>query len=851
MVLKVNFQSKIFTNQILYLDLVDKINSNFSNFTSTQINCLHGMGIQCIFDEKLLHFCNHNLNKSIQKFEFHLILKEYQTSLLNLQRKNKYNVIVVGEHIMSQNECNESDFYIIIFDYTLLLIPSSDFSSLFSYFEINSESIFYCTSEDVKNKIDQSGKQRNHFHFSEEKDRLLIEKISTSFLSNFELDFSNIDPEITQAIKFTWEIIQKSVSFFMIKIGFLNAKYDRNIHFSDYLKSGIEDKNDEFIELNLYNRGSSSSIYLVYLIKREEICLMKMFLKTSEEDKLFQREHENYLNIKHPLHSRYFGTTEYLSYKCLLIEYLEGRTLNEIDFANESTKNIMKIIFEIMIILAYLHHHGYIYRDLKPNNIIVDKNSTIYLIDFDRMIKSSSINSNQNITDNFSEAYIAPEILNGESFSYKSDIYSLGKVIEFIFSNVCSHKFIKIQQMFLKCISSKEEGRPSIYQLINTFYFDFFSVEFGIDDLNAKFNFESDIFTFYLFIIAEYQNANKQIRLEFINQYDYILYKDKSNNNHCLKTDYPRKYKKDSQCIQQDIRNAIHYYTLAANLNDSNAQYYLGVIYSNGEYITKDMNKAINYFILAANQNHPKAQYNLGNIKKGIYLITLSAMNRYKPANFLVGYFYHRGMYVKRDIDKAIHYYKEASSFNNQYAKNNLGILFKNGYKDEVVKKVGLSIEYFKEAIRQKDDEVSMYNLAHLYFYEDPIKDSIDKSIELLIHSIEKGFQQSKELLCLALLKKHNFNLDMIKEEIERISKGNKVLSFEVCIIINISGLFESKYFEARYEYNRNIDFLYSNELKPCISKVIDNSENITNSIPSPQIPKISKMFYEGFGFEI
>ena len=207
--------------------------------------------IQCIFDEKLLHFCNRNLNKSIQKFEFHLILKEYQTSLLNLQRKNKYNVIVVGEHIISHNECNVSDFYIIIFDYTLLLIPSSDFPSLFSYFEINSESIFYCTSEDVKNKIDQSGKQRNHFHFSEEKDRLLIEKISTSFLSNFELDFSNIDPEITQAIKFTWEIIQKSVSFFMIKIGFLNAKYDRNIHFSDYLKSGIEDKNDEFIELNL------------------------------------------------------------------------------------------------------------------------------------------------------------------------------------------------------------------------------------------------------------------------------------------------------------------------------------------------------------------------------------------------------------------------------------------------------------------------------------------------------------------------------------------------------------------------------------------------------------------------
>ncbi|KAK8871531.1 hypothetical protein M9Y10_007261 [Tritrichomonas musculus] len=203
---------------------------------------------------------------------------------------------------------------------------------------------------------------------------------------------------------------------------------------------------------------------------------------------------------------------------------------------------------------------------------------------------------------------------------------------------------------------------------------------------------------------------------------------------------------------------------------------------------------------------------------------------------------------MKRDINKAIHYYKEASSFNNQYAKNNLGILFKNGYKDEVVKNLGLSIEYFKEAICQKDDKVSMYNLAHLYFYEDPIKDSIDKSIELLIHSIEKGFQQSKVLLCLALLKKHNFHLDMIKAEIEPISKE---LSFEICTIIWNSGLLESIYFEALYNYNQNIDFLYSNDFRPYITNEINDSEIIINSGPDPQIPNISKLFYEGFGFEI
>lgn len=37
---------------------------------------------------------------------------------------------------------------------------------------------------------------------------------------------------------------------------------------------------------------------------------------------------------------------------------MEGRTV-KIDFTKESKKDFLKIIFEIMIILAYLHHYGF------------------------------------------------------------------------------------------------------------------------------------------------------------------------------------------------------------------------------------------------------------------------------------------------------------------------------------------------------------------------------------------------------------------------------------------------------------------------------------------------------------
>ena len=50
------------------------------------------------------------------------------------------------------------------------------------------------------------------------------------------------------------------------------------------------------------------------------------------------------------------------------------------------------------------------------------------------------------------------------------------------------------------------------------------------------------------------------------------------------------------------------------------------------EYIKWDINKAIHYFTLAANQNNPEAQFNLG-------------------------FIYYEGKYIKRDINKSIHYY--------------------------------------------------------------------------------------------------------------------------------------------------------------------------------------------------
>ena len=83
---------------------------------------------------------------------------------------------------------------------------------------------------------------------------------------------------------------------------------------------------------------------------------------------------------------------------------------------------------------------------------------------------------------------------------------------------------------------------------------------------------------------------------------------------------------------------------MAIKLNDSNAYNNLGVIYEKGIYVPRDIAKAIYYFSVAADLNDINSLYNLGNL-------------------------YYQGRYIKQDINKAIFYFPSAAEKNDSDAQ--------------------------------------------------------------------------------------------------------------------------------------------------------------------------------------
>jgi serine/threonine protein kinase len=145
-------------------------------------------------------------------------------------------------------------------------------------------------------------------------------------------------------------------------------------------------------------------------------------------ERRFVRELVLARQVSHPNVVRIHDLGEDGSLRFLTMDYVEGRSLQEIlrEDGPLPAERAVEVAREIAEGLGAAHREGVIHRDLKPANVLVGEDGRSYVSDFGvaRSLTGSGLTRDGSILGTLS--YLAPEQAQGEDVDARSDLYALG-----------------------------------------------------------------------------------------------------------------------------------------------------------------------------------------------------------------------------------------------------------------------------------------------------------------------------------------------------------------------------------------------------------------------------------------
>ncbi|KAJ2706809.1 hypothetical protein FB645_001257 [Coemansia sp. IMI 203386] len=197
-------------------------------------------------------------------------------------------------------------------------------------------------------------------------------------------------------------------------------------------KASVED----FSVLKLIGKGGYGKVYLVQHKLTHRYYAMKVLRKASI---LLQRRQITFTmtersilsEVQHPFIVKLYYAFQSNSKLYLIMEYVAGGELFT-HMANERIFSEDQAVFyaaQLVLALSHLHKLGIVFRDIKPENCLLDKHGHLVLTDFG-LSKTALGEDGRTNTFCGTPAYMAPEVLDSSTdYEFSVDWWSLGILI--------------------------------------------------------------------------------------------------------------------------------------------------------------------------------------------------------------------------------------------------------------------------------------------------------------------------------------------------------------------------------------------------------------------------------------
>ena len=146
----------------------------------------------------------------------------------------------------------------------------------------------------------------------------------------------------------------------------------------------------------------------------------------------FVREARAAASVSHPNVVRLYDFGQDPDTVYIAMQYVQGQTLRDQlrRFPGGMPEaDVIKVISPVLRGLSAIHGAGIVHRDVKPDNVLIDRDGEVLITDFGIALLADSPRLTGTDTTFGTAAYMAPEQGRGESVTAATDIYATGVVL--------------------------------------------------------------------------------------------------------------------------------------------------------------------------------------------------------------------------------------------------------------------------------------------------------------------------------------------------------------------------------------------------------------------------------------
>jgi eukaryotic-like serine/threonine-protein kinase len=189
---------------------------------------------------------------------------------------------------------------------------------------------------------------------------------------------------------------------------------------------------DRYRPLKPLGRGGSGSVWLARDERTGLDVALKIVPREGKRAARAAREMEAASRLRHERCVRAYDFGEDPGHVYIAYEYLRGRTLRETlrsDGLDDAAA--VEIAAQVLDGLAHAHRSGIVHRDVKPSNVLVEEGEeiSVRVLDFGlaQFDEADTLTAVGDVPGTL--AYIAPERLDGQEASERSDVWAVGVIL--------------------------------------------------------------------------------------------------------------------------------------------------------------------------------------------------------------------------------------------------------------------------------------------------------------------------------------------------------------------------------------------------------------------------------------